>query len=285
VPAAGEIAGEIARPGGRIAAPLKNAYYTQESQFMTEAKPAQAPADNGLPLFYKDPQPLEPVRHAKAGLSPKNDFSFSRTTNAVAITVGEFSSTAFNYPIVFSTAAPVVPFAVLGVRDNENLFVSADGKWREDAYVPAYVRRYPFVFSQVPDSDRLVLCVDESAAQFETESSQPFFVDGKPSENLQRALQFTEMFHAQLDETRRFCAWLEENNMLEEKMARYDLTNGESLTMRGFRLLNSEKMNLLTDVQILELHKKGWLALLYFHLQSLQHWQTMSKRIPTVAAA
>ena len=58
-----------------------------------------------------------------------------------------------------------------------------------------------------------------------------------------------------------------------------------NLTMRGFRLLNSEKMNLLTDVQILELHKKGWLALLYFHLQSLQHWQTLSRRIPTAAAA
>ena len=252
---------------------------------MTEAQPAPAPANSEMPLFYKNPQPLEPVRHAKAGLSPKNDFGFSRTTNAVAITIGEFSSVAFNYPIVFSTTAPVVPFAVLGVRDNENLFVGTDGVWREDAYIPAYVRRYPFVFSQVPDSDRLILCVDENAPQYEANSSQPFFINGQPSDNLKRALQFTEQFHAQLDETRRFCAWLEENGMLEEKMARYELANGQELTMRGFRLVNAEKMNLLTDVQILELHKKGWLALLYFHLQSLQHWQTMSRKIPQVAAA
>ncbi len=202
----------------------------------------------------------------------------------MAITVPEFSSAAFNYPIVFSITAPVVPFAVLGIRDNENLFVGADGRWREDAYVPAYVRRYPFIFSEVPD-DRLLLCVDEDAEQYETVSTQPFFVDGKPSENLQRALKFSELFHSQLDETRRFSAWLHDNEMLEEKMARADLANGQSYTMRGFRLINPEKINTLTDVQILELHKKGWLALLYFHLQSLQHWPTLSRMIPQTAVA
>src|SRR5262245_37895593 len=124
---------------------------------MTEAQPAQAPANSTMPLFYKNPQPLEPVRHAKAGLSPRNDFSFARTTNAVAITVSQFSSVACNCPIVFSTTQPVVPFAVLGVRDNQNLFVDAQGQWREDAYIPAYVRRYPFIFSEVPNTDRLVL--------------------------------------------------------------------------------------------------------------------------------
>jgi len=252
---------------------------------MTEAQPAQAPANSTLPLFYKNPQPLEPARHTKAGLSPKSNFGFTRNTNAVAITLQEFSSVAFNYPIVFSITTPVVPFAVLGIRDNENLFVNRDGLWREDSYIPAYVRRYPFIFSEVPDSDRLILCVDESAEGYETASSQPFFIDGKPSDNLQRALRFSEAFHAQLDETRRFATWLEDNGMLEEKMARVELANNESLSMRGFRLLSSEKMNTLTDVQILELHKKGWLALLYFHLQSLQHWQTLSKLVAQQRAA
>jgi hypothetical protein len=251
---------------------------------MTEAQPPQAPANSEMPLFYKNPQPLEPSRYPKAGLSPKANYAFSRITNAVAITASEFSSAAFNYPIVFSITAPVVPFAVVGIRDNENLFVSADGRWREDAYIPAYVRRYPFIFSEVPNTDRLVLCVDEDSEQYEADSTQPFFIDGKPSENLQRALKFSELFHSQLDETRRFSAWLEENGMLEEKMARAEMANGQSYTMRGFRLINPEKINTLTDVQILELHKKGWLALLYFHLQSLQHWPALSRMIPQAAA-
>jgi hypothetical protein len=251
---------------------------------MTEAQPQ--PATTGsMPLFYKNPMPLEPVRHAKAGLKPRQDYSFSRTTNAVALTLSEFSSAARQYPIVFSGASPVVPFAVVGVRDNENLFLEKDGRWREDAYVPAYVRRYPFIFSEVPNSDRLILCVDEAADHFEKESTQPFFVDGKPSENLQRALKFNEQFHAELEQTRLFGEWLEQNDMLEEKVARAELAGGQSYTLRGFRLINTSKLNLLTDVQILELHKKGWLPLLHFHFQSLQNWAPLSKLIPQTAAA
>jgi hypothetical protein len=251
---------------------------------MTDDQPKQ-PAVPGLPLFYKTPMPLEPGRHAKAGLAPRSDFSFARSTNAIALTVAEFAMAARHYPIVFSAAAPVVPFAVTGVRDNENLFLDAKGAWREDTYVPAYVRRYPFIFSEVPNSERLILCVDEAADHFEKESSQPFFIDGKPSENLQRALKFNEMFHAGLDDTRRFGAWLEENKMLEEKMARADLPGGQSYTLRGFRLINPEKINALADAQVVELHKKGWLPLLHFHLQSLSNWSVLSKMIGQQVAA
>jgi hypothetical protein len=250
---------------------------------MTEAQPQ--PPSAGLPMFYKNPMPLEPGRHAKAGLSPNSNFGFARNTNAIALTLSEFAMAARNYPIVFSGNAPVVPFAVIGVRDNENLFLEKNGQWKEDAYVPAYVRRYPFIFSEIPNSDRLLLCVDEGAEHFETESTQPFFVDGKPSENLQRALKFNEMFHAQLDDTRKFGAWLEENGMLEERVARAELASGQTFTLRGFRLISPEKVRDLADAQVLELHKKGWLPLLHFHLQSLSNWSSLSKMITQQVAA
>jgi hypothetical protein len=253
---------------------------------MTEAQqPQPAAAASSMPLFYKNPMPLEPARHAKAGLSPKSDFGFARDTNAVALTLSEFAPAARSYPIVFSQASPVVPFAVLGVRDNENLFLEQNNQWKEDAYVPAYVRRYPFIFSEVQNSERLILCVDEAAPAFEQDSTQPFFVDGKPSDNLQRALKFNELYHAQLDDTRRFCAWLEENGMLEERQARADVPGGQSYTLRGFRLINPEKVRTLTDVQVLELHKKGWLPLLHFHMQSLSNFAGLSRLISQKAAA
>jgi len=59
---------------------------------------------------------------------------------------------ARTYPIVFSAAAPTVPFAVVGLRENENLFVDATGNWRDDAYIPAYVRRYPFCLVETDQS-------------------------------------------------------------------------------------------------------------------------------------
>src|SRR5262245_41509961 len=110
-----------------------------------------AGADSGLPQFYRNPVPLDPVRHAKAGLKNRDDFGFARGTNAIALTGAEFASAARAYPIVFSAAAPVVPFAVVGLRDGDNLFLDAAGNWREDTYIPAYVRRYPFIFFEIAD--------------------------------------------------------------------------------------------------------------------------------------
>jgi hypothetical protein len=236
---------------------------------MTDA--AAPSASVPLPMFYKRPMPLEPQRHATAGLKPENTFRFAAETNAVPLVNSEMAHAARNYPIVFSANAPTVPFAVVGLRDQENLFVDERGAWRDDCYVPAYVRRYPFIFSEVPESQQLVLCVDEAADNFETTSPQPFFTDGKPTDALQRVLQFNETFQQHYLDTRRFGEWLEQNNMLEDRVARADIGGGETFTLRGFRLVNPEKLQVMSDATVLELHKKGWLPLLHFHLQSLNN--------------
>lgn len=236
---------------------------------MTDAAP---PAAAPLPMFYKQPMPLEPVRHASAGLKGEVSFRFAANTNALPLTSMEMAHAARTYPIVFSTSTPTVPFAVVGLRDHENLFVNEAGVWREDSYIPAYVRRYPFIFSEVPEQQRLVLCIDEGAENYETSSSRPLFVDGKPTEALQRALQFNETFQAHYMDTRRFGEWLDQNNMLEDRVARADLGGGQTFTLRGFKLMNPERLGTLSDEQVIELHKKGWLPLLHFHLQSLNNW-------------
>lgn len=249
---------------------------------MTDA--AAAPAAP-LPMFYKNPVPLEPARHAQAGLKPDIEFKFAAGTNAVPLTAAEMPHAARTYPIVFSVNAPTVPFAVVGLRESENLFVNAEGVWRDDSYIPAYVRRYPFIFSEVPEQQRLVLCIDEGAANFETNSAQPLFTDGKPSEALQRVLQFNETFQQHYLDTRRFGEWLDQNNMLEDRMARADLGGGQTFTLRGFKLLNPDRLRTLEDAQVLELHKRGWLPLLHFHLQSLQNWGLLGHLTRTRAAA
>jgi hypothetical protein len=243
---------------------------------MTQAADTPSTPGAALPMFYKNPVPLDPIRHATAGLGGRNDLNFTRNTNAIALTVSEMAHAARTYPIVFSKLAPTVPFAVVGLRENENLFVDEAGKWRDDSYIPAYVRRYPFIFSEVTGSQQLVLCIDEAADNFQTNSDKPLFVDGKPSESLQRAFKFNETFQAHYEDTRRFGDWLDKHNMLEDRVARADLGNGQTFTLQGFRLLNTERAQALEDAQVLELHKRGWLPLLHFHIQSLQNWGLLS---------
>jgi hypothetical protein len=112
-------------------------------------------------------------------------------TNSVPILASEFFDCAREYPIVFARGeAGLVPAVLLGLRESENLFVGGDGKW-DARYVPAFVRRYPFVPGKGPQGELLV-CIDEASRpcfQCSTEG-EALFVDGKPTPQLDHAMKF-----------------------------------------------------------------------------------------------
>jgi hypothetical protein len=41
----------------------------------------------------------------------------------------------------------VQPIAILGLKTDQNSYLDSEGRWKA-RYLPAFVRRYPFVFSQ-----------------------------------------------------------------------------------------------------------------------------------------
>ena len=69
-----------------------------------------------------------------------------------------------------------LPIAVMGLNAGENMFVRDDGLFEAATYIPAYIRRYPFVFANDDNAKQMVLCVDR-AAEFvvDKDFDQPFF--------------------------------------------------------------------------------------------------------------
>ena len=66
----------------------------------------------------------------------------------------EFPSAATEDAIVFAgNESVVMPALILGLRANENLYLTAGSKW-DVKYVPAFLRRYPFVFSSVDQGNQ-----------------------------------------------------------------------------------------------------------------------------------
>ena len=122
----------------------------------------QSPLE-GAVLFYKQPEPLDPAQHQTLGVNAaEKPYAFVGQTNFVPLTVTEFAAAALSYPVIFM-GAQKQPAAVMGLRNGENLFVSPEGDFRPDAYIPAFVRRYPFVFADDKSNQRLILCVDRGA--------------------------------------------------------------------------------------------------------------------------
>ncbi|MBM3525488.1 MAG: SapC family protein [Alphaproteobacteria bacterium] len=232
---------------------------------------AQAVAN---PQFYRQPAAVNRERHAGKSLRDAG-FAFSAGANAVALNMVEMTHAGSHYPIVFTTSAPAFPIAVLGLREGRNLFLNADGTWRAGTYIPAYLRRYPFIFAQTPGSSQLTLCVDEAAPHLVDGSDRPLFQDGKPTDHTDNALKFCMAFEAEREKTIVFSKAIEASGILVENRADVNLAGGEKLHIGGYRVIDAAKLDALPESTFLEWRRSGWLAPLYAHLVSLGCWQSL----------
>ncbi len=155
---------------------------------------ASAPPPN-LPLFYKDLVPLNVEQHKNFRIRPAENAPYLIHEHAVPLTVDEFAICHRFMPIVFSAGADSVPLALMGLNEGVNTLVDADGKLRQidGAYVPGYIRRYPWILAKLDDSrDELSLCFDptvDNIGEFE-DGDKLIHDDGAPTAVTQEILKF-----------------------------------------------------------------------------------------------
>lgn len=243
------------------------------SELMTTTANGTAPA-TANPQFYRRPVAVNRERHANKSLADAG-YGFASTANAVALNAVEMAHAGRSYPIVFATSAPAFPIAVLGLREQQNLFLNADGSWRTATYIPAYLRRYPFIFAQTPGSNQLTLCVDEAAPHLVDGADRPLFANGKPTDHTDNALKFCMAFEAEREKTLPFAKALDESGILVENRADVNLAGGEKLHIGGYRVIDQAKFDALPDATILEWRRNGWLAPIYAHFVSMGCWQAL----------
>ncbi len=239
-----------------------------------------ANSSNGalMPLFYKKPTPLDAKAHSTLALKKNFGLDFTKSVNAVPVNLIELPQVCHYYPIAFSPDESGTPVAVMGLRDNENLFLKADGTWEDDAYIPAYIRRYPFMFSEMPGNDNLSLCVDYDDSVIEQNGDQRFFdEDGKPSPLSQNALEFCKSYHAAAGQTIEFGKALAASGILVDRQAEIGIADGKRINFTGFRIVDEKKLAELDDKIFMEWRKKGWLPFIYAHLFSGAQWQRLTK--------
>lgn len=249
---------------------------------------AQAPA-NQLPLFYNKPVPLDKEKHAKWGLKENFGFGFTSKVNAVPVNLIEMPQICHYYPIAFSPDGNATPVAILGLRDEENLFVDKKGEWESNTYIPAYIRRYPFIFSEVPGEERLTLCIDENTDIASEKGKQAFFdKEGNPSDLANNALEFCKSYHAAAQQTLEFSKALADADILVQREAQINVAGDRRINFSGFHIVDEQKLSELDDKTFLQWREKGWLPFIYAHLFSGAQWQNLSallgERLPKEAA-
>ena len=235
----------------------------------------QTPQENNLPMFYKAPRPLDRSADAEMRLSRPTHFRFAAQSNAIPLLADEFPMAAAYYPIVFAGGPTPIPAAVVGLKNDNNLFIDAQGQWTAGAYLPAYVRRYPFILMDDPVQKQFVLCIDGSSDMLNRDDGFLLFEKGEPSEFTKSAMEFCAALRQQGDTTDEFVRALQEFDLLMPNDARIDARDGTQLQLSGFLVINPEKFDKLPDNVLLDWRRKGWLGLIYAQLLSSHRWQSL----------
>lgn len=232
-------------------------------------------------LIYENATPLSIERHKEWCLKQTNDFSFAKDVNAFPILGAEFFQTALIYPIVFIQAeANVYPSIVTGLQDQKNFFVTDSGEWQAD-YIPAFVRRYPFIFSLSEDQKTFTVCIDESFGGWNQEGSGERLFDSEENQTqyLKNIVAFLQDYQSGSLATEAFCKKLVELDLLENMQANLTINNVAQKPFQGFLGISRDKLQSLTSETVYELMQLGWLELIYLHLHSLNHFSRLTNML------
>lgn len=232
---------------------------------------ASQPPANQLPLFYNSLVPLSSQLHPNHGLKPRADLAFTRNTHAIPVTVDEFPLVQRHFPIVFGVGDNPAPLALVGLQEGQNLYLNAENQWEAGHYIPAFVRRYPFMLARLtPEAQDLSLCFDDSAGIVLENEGERLFDGTEPTESTKAILQFCEQFEQAVMRTRAFMEELTKLDLLmdgEVTIQRDGLD--QPAVYRGFRMVDEQKLQNLRGDQARKMVQSGLLGLVYAHLFSL----------------
>lgn len=234
---------------------------------------ASAPKPVSMPLFYNDLVPLSSSEHGSWRTRSTDQAKWLVGNHAIPLTVEEFPLAQRFYPIIFSTGPDPVPLGLMGLNEGVNVFVDEDGTVTSPTYMPAYVRRYPFMLARLrADSDDLSLCFDPTSDLLgEFEEGVALFEGNDPSEACKASLSFCEQFEIAAKKTANFVAELNKQGLLMEGELNLQIEGMEKpFNYRGFSMIDEKKLRDVRGDVLRSWNQNGMLPLIYAHLFSLE---------------
>ena len=252
---------------------------------MSQTPPAAAnPQLEGQMFLFSKPELLTKEKHGGMGISrPDRPFAFAEGIRAVPLTISEIASAMRHFPVIFAGTQNPMPLAVLGLIDEQNLFVGDDGEWDEGVYVPGYLRRYPFALATDKQSDpnnpRMAIIVDEGYDGLRQGGDLPFFAGSEPSDAMKQAMEYCQQYERDRLMTAQFSQKLAEYDLLAEQVAQFTPEGGEAKPFARYTGVEEQRLQNLSDEKFLELRKSNILPILHAQLMSMGNWRMlMDKR-------
>lgn len=232
-------------------------------------------------LMYQKLTPVNREQHRALRVKASGQhLTFARETNSLLLAVTELPLAALDLPCVFVASGDQhTMVSVVGLRDKENLYIDGEGRWDPHSYLPAFIRRYPFVLAEQPGSDQLTVCVDEAFDGLNSDDGEALFTaEGKDTPYLQQLQKFLLDFHNDMQRTTQFAKRLNELGLLVERNIDFKLGE-QHLNLNGFKVVDEDKLRQLAPEVVQELFTSGALGWIHAHLLSLNNVSKLGTRL------
>jgi len=225
--------------------------------------------------MYKNLVVLDKEKHKELKISPLENLNFAKQAPFIPIIAAEAKYIGKTFPVVFTSDAEPTLVALVSLG-GENLAINQEGKWITP-YIPAYLRKYPFALASTgKNSESKVILIDEDAPVFsKTKGKQLFKKNGEKSDTLSHAVDFLVNFEKDMQITKNVAKLLNESGILEDREISVGENEEKKVLVNGFKVVNREKLNALSDAVLAEWVRKGIMKLIDEHLDSLDNIETL----------
>lgn len=197
----------------------------------------------------------------------------------VPLAASELARAALAMPLAFiQLEGKYTLVAVQSLLPQRNMFVTADGRWL-GLYVPAIYRGYPFRVLRKPDSEELILCVDEESSLIvdNTAVGEEFFdKDGKASPALKPVFEFLLQFEQGRKAMEQPVAALADAGVIQPWQIKLG-TDKDAKPITGLYAVNEPALTALPDDTFLKLRKVAALALADIQMLSMAQLQIFER--------
>jgi hypothetical protein len=229
--------------------------------------------------MFKNIVPITKEAHQRKKIKKVDSFAFAEKYHLASLMIHEFSRAASVYPIVFiedKKTSEFRPVALLGLTEGENLFVNEKGKW-EASYIPAIIRKYPFILANTDKENRFAICIDDTSDFVTEDEGEPLFQEnGEPAEMMDRVKKYLGNLQGMEALTKRLCKDFKEDYLFTPLNMR--VREADSVkNVTGAYVINEDKLNELPDEKFLKFKEQKVLLPIYSHIASIGQIERLLK--------
>lgn len=228
--------------------------------------------------MYKNIEIINKIEHKDYYVKEVENFLFAKDYINAPITVTEFFLACKDYPIVFAkddVTKDWIASVMFGIKDSKNLYLDEKAQWIEEHYIPAFFRRYPFVFANQKNNGELILAIDSDFLTKEKKEENKKLFNEEKSDYLNKVINFLSQYQRDMKITNQFIKELDELGILEERTMSFTSKTNEKVNLGGFFIVNEEKLKKLEKSKKELICEKNLSPLITAHLISLSNMQKL----------